>query len=212
MENMTSKEQEVIENALNIYHYGSFVYGTFKEGISDKDYIVIVPDEYKDFDLAQFEQNNNQYSIYTKSTWQHKLDNNDVDAIETYFLPERYKVKETEHFKTNINPEKIRENFSRVASNSFVKCKKKLTVEKDYNPRVGKKSLWHSLRIIDFGTQVLKTGRIYNYGSMNHLHDNIVNNSRNDWEFFKEKYQSIYNQMKTNFRLAEKERAPQQEL
>ena len=95
MENMTPKEQEVIENALNIYHYGSFVYGTFKEGISDKDYIVIVPDGYKDFDLAQFEQNNNQYSIYTKSTWQHKLDNNDVDAIETYFLPEKYKVKET---------------------------------------------------------------------------------------------------------------------
>lgn len=212
MENMTSKEQEVIENALNIYHYGSFVYGTFKEGISDKDYIVIVPDEYKDFDLAQFEQNNNQYSIYTKSTWQHKLDNNDVDAIETYFLPDKYKVKETELFKTNINPEKIRENFSRVASNSFVKCKKKLTVEKDYNPRVGKKSLWHSLRIIDFGTQILKTGRIYNYRSMNHLHDDIVNSQRNDWEFFKEKYQPIYNTMKTNFRLAEKEKASQQEL
>ena len=208
MENMTPKEQEVIENALNIYHYGSFVYGTFKEGVSDKDYIVIVPDEYKDFDLAQFEQNNNQYSIYTKSTWQHKLDNNDVDAIETYFLPEKYKVKETECFKANINPEKIRENFSRVASNSFVKCKKKLTVEKDYNPRVGKKSLWHSLRIIDFGTQILKTGRIYNYESMNHLHDDIVNSQRNDWEFFKEKYQSIYNAMKTNFRLAEKEIAP----
>ena len=208
MENMTPKAQEVIENALNIYHYGSFVYGTFKEGISDKDYIVIVPDEYKDFDLSQFEQNNNQYSIYTKSTWQQKLDNNDVEAIESYFLPEKYKVKETEYFKTNINPEKIRENFSRVASNSFVKCKKKLTVEKDYNPRVGKKSLWHSLRIIDFGTQILKTGQIYNYGSMNHLHDDIVNGQRNDWEFFKEKYQPVYNAMKTNFRLAEKEIAP----
>ena len=104
MENMTSKEQSVIDNALNIYHYGSFVYGTFKDGISDKDYIVIVPDEFADFDLSQFEQNNNQYSIYTKSTWQHKLDNNDVDAIETYFLPEKYKVKETEYFKTNIIP------------------------------------------------------------------------------------------------------------
>ena len=193
MKQIDKKQVEILlKKSLNIYHYGSFVYGTFKEGISDKDYILIVPDEYKDFDLAQFEQNNNQYSIYTKSTWQHKLDNNDVDAIETYFLQEKYKVKETELFKTNINPEKIRENFSRVASNSFVKCKKKLTVEKDYSPRVGKKSLWHSLRIIDFGTQILKTGRIYNYGSMNHLHDDIVNNQRNDWEFFKEKYQTKY--------------------
>ncbi len=212
MEQITQLEQNIINQALNIYCYGSFVYGTYQDGVSDKDFIVIVPDKFSDFDLSQFEQGNNQYSIYTKSTWQHKLDNNDVDAIETYFLSERYKVKETEYFKTNINPEKIRENFSRVSSNSFVKCKKKLTVEKDYNPRVGKKSLWHSLRIIDFGTQILKTGRIYNYGSMNHLHDDIVNSQRNDWEFFKEKYQPIYNAMKTNFRLAEKEKAPQQEL
>ena len=212
MDVVTSKEHSVIDNAINIYRYGSFVYGTFKKDISDEDFIIIVPDEFSDFDISQFEQRNNQYSIYTKSTWQKKLDNNDVDAIETYFLPDKYKIKENEYFKTNINPEKIRENFSRVASNSFVKCKKKLTVEKDYNPRVGKKSLWHSLRIIDFGIQIQKYGRIINYDSMNRLHDDIVNNQRNDWEFFKEKYQPIYNQMKTTFRLAEKAKAPQQEL
>jgi hypothetical protein len=212
MEQITPVEQNIINQALNIYCYGSFVYGTYQEGISDKDFIVIVPDKFYDFDLSQFEQANNQYSIYTKSTWQKKLDNNDVDAIETYFLPDKYKVKETEIFKTNINPEKIRENFSRVSSNSFVKCKKKLTVEKDYNPRVGKKSLWHSLRIVDFGIQILKHGYIKNYSSMNHFHDEIVNNKSNDWNIYKEKYQSIYNALKTEFRLAEKEKAPQQEL
>ena len=212
MEQVTPTEQNIINQALDIYRYGSFVYGTYQEGISDNDFIVIVSDEFADFDLSQFEQGNNQYSIYTKSTWQKKLDNNDVDAIETYFLPDKYKVKETEIFKTNINPEKIRENFSRVSSNSFVKCKKKLTVEKDYNPRVGKKSLWHSLRIVDFGIQILKYGYIKNYSSMNHLHDEIVNNKSNDWNIYKEKYQSIYNALKTEFRLAEKEKAPQQEL
>ena len=45
---------KVLENALNIYHYGSFVYGTFVEGVSDYDYIVILPDRYAEIDKEQY--------------------------------------------------------------------------------------------------------------------------------------------------------------
>ena len=31
---------KILKDALNIYHYGSFVYGTFQKKISDNDYIV----------------------------------------------------------------------------------------------------------------------------------------------------------------------------
>lgn len=197
-----SKEQ-IFKIALNVYHYGSFVYETFQDGISDYDYIVIFPDKFQDFNGRQFEKDNCQYSFYTKSAWQERLDRNEIDAIETYFLPKKYIIKETVKFSTNIVKEKIRENFSKTASNSFVKCKKKLTVEKDFAPRVGKKSLWHSLRIINFGTQILKYGRIKDYTSVNHLYDEIVNCESNDWKYYKEKYQQLYNKMKTEFRLAE---------
>ena len=44
---------------------------------------------------------------------------------------------------------------------------------------------------------------------MNHLYDDIINNQRNDGNFYKEKYQQIYNALKTEFRLAEKENGPQ---
>lgn len=198
-----SKEQ-IFKIALNIYHYGSFVYGTFQDGVSDYDYIVIFPDKFQDFNGRQFEKDNYQYSFYTQSTWQEKLNNNDVDAIETYFLPQKFIIKETVKFQTEIKKEKIRENFSKTASNSFVKCKKKLTVKKDFAPRTGKKSLWHSLRILEFGIQILKYGKILNYNSMKHLYNVIVNNENDNWEYFKENYQKIYNNLKTQFKLAEK--------
>lgn len=194
---------DFLEKALNIYEYGSIVYGTYVEGKSDRDYIVIVPDDYK-IDVDQIENNNCHYNIFHKTTWQEKLNNNEVDAMEIYFLPKRHVIKETVYFKTEIVHSKIREQFSRTASNSWVKCKKKLIVEDSFNPRVGKKSLWHSLRIIEFGTQILLTGKINNYECANHLYDSIVNNEHNDWEYYQHYYQPIYNTKKTIFRLAEK--------
>ena len=203
MQKTSMSKEQIFKIALNVYHYGSFVYGTFQKEISDYDYIVIIPDKFSDLDKEQFETDDCQYSFYTQSTWQEKLNNNDVDAIETYFLPQEFIIKETVKFQTEIKKEKIRENFSKTASNSFVKCKKKLIVEKDFAPRVGKKSLWHSLRIIDFGTQILKYGKIKDYTSTNYLYDEIVNYEDNNWKYYKEKYQQLYNKMKTEFRSVE---------
>ena len=187
-------------SALNIYHYGSFVYGTFVEGVSDYDYIVIVPDEMIALDEQQFECDNRQYTVHTAKSWQEMLDRCDVDAIETYFLLEQFIVKETVAFIADITKTKIRNSFSHVASNSFVKCKKKLEVEESYDPKTGKKSLWHSLRIVDFGIQILEHDKIVDYSSMNHLYDEIVKSEETDWEYFKTKYKPMYNALKTKFR------------
>lgn len=187
-------------SALNIYHYGSFVYGTFVDGTSDYDYIVIVPDTMSDLDEQQFEYNNCQYTVHTARNWQEMLDRCDVDAIETYFLPEQFIVKETVVFIADITKEKIRNSFSHVASNSFVKCKKKLEVEESYDPKTGKKSLWHSLRIVDFGIQILQNDKIVDYSNMNYLYDEIVKSEETNWEHFKTKYKPIYNALKTKFR------------
>ena len=140
---------DFLDDALNIYEYGSIVYGTYVEGKSDKDYVVIVPDDYP-INVDQIENNNCHYNIFHASKWQEKLNNNEVDAMEVFFMRKKHVIKETIHFETVIVPSKIREQFSRTASNSWVKCKKKLIVEDSFNPRVGKKSLWHSLRIIEF--------------------------------------------------------------
>lgn len=194
----------ILHDALNIYEYGSIVYGTYIEGKSDKDYIVIVPDSYP-IDTDQIEHDNCHYNIFHASKWQEKLNNNEIDAMEVFFMHKKHVLKETMMFHAEIVPSKIREQFSATASNSFVKSKKKLIVRDSFAPRIGKKSLWHSLRIIDFGIQILTNGKIVNYDSMNYLYDEIVNNNTNNWSYYQEKYKPIYNQLKTKFRLAEKE-------
>lgn len=191
---------DLYNKALNVYHYGSLVYGTYIDGVSDRDYIVVVPNQMQDLDEQQFECDNCQFTVHTASSWQMMLDRCDVDAIECYFLPEQFIAKETVVFIADITKAKIRNSFSHVASNSFVKCKKKLEVEESYDPKTGKKSLWHSLRIVDFGVQILEHNRIVNYASMNHLYDEIVKSEETDWEYFKTKYKPVYNALKTKFR------------
>lgn len=191
----------LLNKALCVYKYGSVVYGTYKPGISDTDYIAVVPDDVLK-ENAQFENGNDQYTFYTVSEWQKMLDDNNVAAVECRFLDKQFIVKETVDFPFTVNVRKIREQFSATASNSWVKCKKKLTVEKDFAPRIGKKSLWHALRILDFGIQILKYGSITDYGSKNDLYAEIVECENNDWLYYKSKYQNTYNALKTEFRLA----------
>lgn len=182
---------------LNIYVHGSRVYGTNTEQ-SDYDYIVVVEDSIYKQDSIHY--NNEDYNIFSKSQWDNLAQDNDCDFIECIYLPSNLKIKETYIPEYNIQKELIRKNFSAKASNSWVKCKKKLTVEKDYAPYIGKKSLWHSLRLLDFGIQILSHGSIIDYTSMNSYYTDIMNASTNDWLYFKEKYQPIYNSYKSKFR------------
>jgi predicted nucleotidyltransferase len=114
---------------------------------------------------------------------------------------------------------KIRKSFSKKASNSFVKCKKKFVVESG-KERVGRKSLWHSLRIIMFGIQVATHGYIYDFGEANVYYKDVVLNllpqdcdvftkekcpqdaDENEWvwEQYKRKYTSIKNNLMSKFR------------
>lgn len=54
----------------------------------------------------------------------------------------------------------LRHSISQKASNSWVKGKKKMTVEADFDMYIAKKSLFHSLRILKFGTLIATTGNI----------------------------------------------------
>lgn len=187
------------EHALNIYPHGSMVYGTYTESQSDKDFIVVVP-EYLNIDKQQWECDDEQYNIYSVSTWRAKLNRHDIDALECHFLPHYMIVKELMMFDLTIKTALVRESISKTASNSWVKCKKKLTVQKDFAPRVGKKSLWHALRILSFGTQIMVYKRIIDYGSCNFCYNEIVNCPIDNWGYYKEFYQPIYNAMKSEFK------------
>jgi len=192
------------KNVLNIYQYGSLAYNC-KGKNSDNDYIVVVSDN--SVHPEQLKIDNNDYSFYSEFMFREMIQRHEISALECLFLDPQFIVKETVKFEFTLDLNQLRESISQKSSNSFVKAKKKLIVKKDYDPYVGKKSLFHSLRIILFGIQIAQWGKITNYEAANIYYDDIVKSEIVEWEYFKNKYQPIYNNLKTEFRkLAEKKR------
>lgn len=190
----------LLDNIIGCYMYGSTVYGTDRED-SDVDFIVV------DRDQLQPEKKKTEgvvdLNFYSEEKFKQMLEEHDIAALECMFLPSKF-VSVNKIAMPELNLPKLRASISRTASNSFVKCKKKLIVEHDYY--IGKKSLWHSLRILMFGIQIAQHGRIVDYSEANSLWPEIVLCDKNDWEHYKFKYKGLHNQLSTEFRkLAPKE-------
>ena len=99
----------------------------------------------------------------------------------------------------------LRHSVSSICSNSFVKAKKKLTVEKDYNRYASFKSLFHCLRMYDFGIQVARYGSVYSFSASQHIYDELYtlyrdNNDREVLEHINGKYKKLKNSLATEFR------------
>jgi len=224
--------EKMLKDYLVGYCRGSKVYGTYIEGVSDEDYLYIVPDCYDKF-LSQFPKGIGQYTkvdntryyctndldgemriegkmpdiscdyeFVTESTFLKMIDANDIVALEAIFVPNGWWYGLTEkHFeycnRFKLDLWKLRENVSAICSNSWVKCKKKLTVEKDYNLRVAQKSLFHSLRIYMFGIQIAENGKIVDFGCARDLWHDISKVENPHWEYYKATYQKKFNELRS---------------
>lgn len=179
----------VQNNILNKYPYGSRVYRSHTD-TSDKDLIIISDKYYDSQDI--------DIKIYTVTDFQSALDNHEISALECYFLPFEMVYKKDHDFTFTLNKMKLRKSISTIASNSFVKGKKKLTILGDYDKELAIKSIFHALRILDFGIQIANNGKIVNYSSSNWILTdlkemtlNLENNSA--WEVVEHKYKKIFN-------------------
>lgn len=190
-------------NAIAVFPYGSSVY---KNKVPEDFDFIIVSD--KPYFQEQFEQNNIKYEIsnYSKDEFLARLKDHEISVLECLYIPHREKYlapelsREIESF--TLDKEKLRESCSQKSSNSYVKAKKKLIVEEDFNLSVSYKSLWHSLRILDFGMQIAKTNKI-NPESCNDLYDQVIKDylfMKNDWSKLHEKYKPIHNAIASEFK------------
>lgn len=184
------------DNILNVYRFGSHVYGTNDEN-SDEDYICVTKKTVVSDDI--------NIHYYTLSEFQTLVNNCDIQAMECLFLPSEFIIKKSVDIEFNISLTKLRENISTVTSTSYVKAKKKLIVMADYDKRLAIKSLFHSLRILDFGIQLARDGRISKYDSMNYVYHDVCKMaslySYNElWEILDTKYRKIYNKLKSTFK------------
>jgi predicted nucleotidyltransferase len=184
------------KNIINAYQYGSRVYETHNAD-SDYDFIFVVN---KKDDALITKYASLDANIYTLEEFVEQIQNHEISILECLFLPENKVIKNTHSFTENFNLDKnqLRTSISQKSSNSWVKGKKKFIVEKDFNPYVGKKSVWHAFRMLDFGTQIAKNGFIYDYTSANHLYKEII--ACNSWEEIEQKYKQKFNEYGTEFK------------
>jgi predicted nucleotidyltransferase len=176
------------------YSYGSRVYGNITAK-SDYDYIIIV----KTKTCEQFSDNLININFFDEPGHKTRILNHEISALETLFLSPEFILKETYKFGFKLDLSALRQSCSAKSSNSWVKSKKKLTIPVDYDLAVGRKSLWHAIRIIDFATQIAKTGKIEDYASCNDLYWEIMENHF-DWDSLFETYKEYYNRILTEFR------------
>jgi predicted nucleotidyltransferase len=160
----------------NIYVFGSRVYETHSDD-SDWDIVVVANNSVEAIEIKSGDLN---IHIYTPKKFQQDLDWHKPKNIECFFAPQWAKIQERIRFDFNLNPIKLRHATLHTTNQSWKKCKSKLEAG-DYP--TGIKSLFHSIRIPIFSTQLLEFNKI-DFFSSNYVWDKISQHypqSGSDW-------------------------------
>lgn len=177
--------------------YGSRVYGSYTR-YSDYDFIGI-HSHFKHGEQCQVDDKTS-IQCHTPESYQNALNEHSVSVVESYLL------SRPSGFSFSLHKPTLRESFSAKASNSFVKAKKKIIIPEE-SVEIGVKSLYHSIRILQYGIQIATTGTIHDWKSSRFTLGRIrkiANETRNReelWGILKERYQPVYNHFSTQFRL-----------
>lgn len=159
----------------NVYIFGSAVYGTTNSD-SDWDIIMVANNSVESTEIRRGLFN---IHVYTPDKFKADLEWHRINNLECIWAPDWAKLKETIKYDFKLNLAKLRHATSHISSNSWVKCKKKLEQD-DYH--IGVKSLFHSLRIPIFSTQLVKTGEI-DFSSANFIWDKLMGFDK-DWCYY----------------------------
>lgn len=174
-------------------HKGFFIFGSHVYGTQgpDSDIDVVVLE-----DSLHGQSVSGKYDIQfvSEEAFRQQVKECDIKALEGLFT-------DLKEFKINISSKDIdwnylRSSISQKSSHSWVKAKKKLIDQEFY---IGKKSLFHSLRIIKFGIQLSKNKKINDFSEANEYLFPILSGS-NDWEILLGQYKDLYNSLHSEFK------------
>lgn len=188
--------EEILFLGTAVYPYGSQVYGTARQD-SDHDYIV-VSDATAEGDISE---SSLTLKIISVENFKKNLVEHDISCLECIFLPSH--LAADRHWDFELSLPKLRQSISAKASHSWVKAKKKMTEPYEVPDEFmrGKKSLFHSFRILYFGIQIAKFGKIVNYAEANPIWRDIYENPSTDWNHYQAKWKEQHNAVSTAFRL-----------
>lgn len=222
-------QEELVKHIICTFPHGSSVYNIMPTEFSDIDIIAIVDDsldfsEYpnkiyekvfnldmKDFPgTITFNQKpvnrdniDIDYQYINESTFIEMMKNHHIIAIESLWLSEDLYHGKFDYAKYfTLDNWKLRQVISGIVNNSWAKCHKKLTVEKDYDFYRAIKSLFHCLRLYTFGIQIARDGKITDYSAANHYWEDLWDKDivpSHKWEDYKAMYQPQLNALRSEF-------------
>jgi predicted nucleotidyltransferase len=176
----------------NVYIFGSQIYSTSNSD-SDWDIIMVANNSVESIEIKNVLFN---IHVYTPKKFEEDLEWHRINNLECIFAPDWAKLKETIKYDFKLNLAKLRHSISHVSSNSWVKSKKKL-LQDDYH--IGVKSLFHSLRIPMFGSQIATSGGITDFSCANFIW-NKIKTKRWTWNELDVEFRELRNQIQTEFR------------
>lgn len=175
-----------------VYIFGSQIYGTANSN-SDWDIIMVANNSVESTELRRGLFN---IHVYTPDKFKADLDWHRINNLECIFAPDWAKLKEGIKWDFKLDLPKLRHATSHISSNSWVKCHKKLD-EGEYN--IGIKSLFHSIRIPMFSTQIAISGRITDFTCANWIWDKLKKN-RWTWDELDKEFRPVLNNVMSDFR------------
>jgi predicted nucleotidyltransferase len=183
----------------NVTLFGSQVYGTATTD-SDFDIIMVANNSVESTEIRNGLFN---IHVYTPDKFKSDMEWHRINNLECVFAPDWAKLKETIKYDFKLDVAKLRHATSHISSNSWVKARKKIE-QGDYY--IGIKSLFHSIRIPMFATQIAKTGRIYDFTCANFIWKKLTIdrfstvNSKWTWEELDDEFRLLRNRTLTEFR------------
>lgn len=184
---------------VNIYPYGSRVYGNHVED-ADYDYVIVFKSAF--LDNGAFKNNaissadrKIQGSVFSRSGFQDAINRYDMSALECIYLEDDKILKKKWPFRAPIiDKHSFVKNVITNASNSQYRAVNRY---KDGDIRMSKKGIYHSLRVLMFGIQIMEHGKIVNYGEANDLLDDIMLDDGFSPRHYIPKFDELKNRLKT---------------
>lgn len=173
---------------LNIYPYGSKIYGTDDE-YSDSDYIIVFKSAllpsgaFKDNAISSFDREI-QGTCYSRTGFIDAINNYEIAALECLFLPEDKVIQKKMDFKiTKWYDKEFAKKIVNKASSSWYFS---TLAFNDENYESSIKNVFHALRILDFGLQLKKHKKIVNFSSMNEIKKELDSsyNTFNPYDYY----------------------------
>lgn len=164
------------DKIVNIYPYGSRVYGTQSDN-SDYDYWVICKNNVYSNLFAE-KRENISIHLYDENTFLEFLNQNKLPALECIYLPKELLLKYTKSFKFQPDIAKLRVNITEKVKRDVRLAQSRFENSDFY---MAKKSIYHAIRTADFGSQIIKHSKIVNYSSVTPVWQQLIQNPSEQW-------------------------------